>query len=269
MRDPPCTLQPSKHALMLKIGLSHSAQHPSSEQAACSMDYAILAHLVTRAYPASGLQGAWRSFLAPARAAAAAPPRSAPPSADTTAQPASRYAPLSRLISLINAGQFSKAWTSLDSALLADDLTLPEYQRSLADLHPQAPLPQARATGESPLAPFLTDEVVFHKAFKNIKHRCAPGLSRLTFEHLAFVYHFAGHASLFALITAINCGSLYPSCADLLRDARLIALQKPKRGVRPLAIGECLLRMFRSIGRSQIRHKAHQYFATNHHPDVS
>eukprot|EP00965_Chrysotila_dentata_P243735 6205590-Pleurochrysis_carterae.AAC.1 len=45
---------------------------------------------------AGGLQGLWTSFLAVARAA---PPRSAPPCADTTAQPASRCTPLSHLAS--------------------------------------------------------------------------------------------------------------------------------------------------------------------------
>eukprot|EP00965_Chrysotila_dentata_P148768 4912641-Pleurochrysis_carterae.AAC.1 len=64
---------------------------------------------------AGGLQASWTSFLAAARAA---PPRSAPPRVDTTARPASRCAPLSRLVSPVNAGHFSKAWSSLDSAPL-------------------------------------------------------------------------------------------------------------------------------------------------------
>ena len=152
-----------------------------------------------------------------------------------------------RAVRLARVGEMSRAMRALTpapSAPFSDD-TL----QALRDLHPPSDpahnLPSWIADF-SPPAPFVLGYESFRLALQRSPKLSAAGPSGMSFELLkaacspAFV---DGHKALFKVVSHIAAGSVPPEVATFLAASRLSALHKPNGGVRPVAIGESLMRL--------------------------
>ncbi|KAL0242982.1 hypothetical protein GEMRC1_005545 [Eukaryota sp. GEM-RC1] len=85
------------------------------------------------------------------------------------------------------------------------------------------------------------------KAISNAKSGKAAGPSGLSFDHLKIaVTHAPEVAEDLAYFFNLICSQ--PHKFPLaLKNSRLVAVSKPCNGVRPIAIGECVSRLFSSI----------------------
>ena len=84
------------------------------------------------------------------------------------------------------------------------------------------------------------------------------------FEHYRDVLDPADPANgfdlLFHLASRVAQGGIPPSLAHMLGTSRLVALQKPLGGVRPLAIGEGFYRLVSRAISLQIRENLSSHF---------
>ena len=144
----------------------------------------------------------------------------------------------------LEAHQVRRATSALDSSKLTEwsgDL----LERAAA-LFPDLPPPQLPPEPADAAPVTITPEEVVDQL-----HACpstsAPGPSRQTFNHLrAWVDAGAEHAEQCAeLLETIANGVIPPT--SILLDSRLVMLDKPSGGVRPIAVGECLLRLLDKV----------------------
>ncbi|KAL0242980.1 hypothetical protein GEMRC1_005543 [Eukaryota sp. GEM-RC1] len=98
------------------------------------------------------------------------------------------------------------------------------------------------------------------KAISNAKSGKAAGPSGLSFDHLKIaVTHAPEVAEDLAYFFNLICSQ--PHKFPLaLKNSRLVAVSKPCNGVRPIAIGECVSRLFSSICFDRVKRKAVEYF---------
>ena len=146
-----------------------------------------------------------------------------------------------RLHRHVREGNDGRAARCLNSSPVApiNDSTIEQ----LKALHPTTPPPLPPDTGE---AVHATTAYIDAAAFLGILHRLptgkAAGLSGWTYEHIRAVGLFNERAreTLRGFVNDNLSGAVPHS--HMLHASRLIALEKPNGGIRPIDIGECILR---------------------------
>ena len=153
-----------------------------------------------------------------------------------------------------------KACTALLSQGLCPET--PEIVAALRLLHPTSPAPSVSPLHELPMAPVLDVECV-SKALRSFPADTAPGPTGLRIQHVRDALGLgAGDALMDQLTAVVNllvqghaCSSIMP----LLAGAGLVALPKPSKGVRPIAIGELLRRLTAKCLMHEVRADAKTY----------
>ena len=150
------------------------------------------------------------------------------------------------------------------AALLADGLCpeTTDTTRALQQLHPIQPPPLACALHDLPIAPdIIADEV--GKALRSFPAASAPGPSGLRVQHLRDALLPGSGDSLLQHLTAVvgllAQGQACPEAACALAGASLVAVPKPKGGIRPIAIGELLRRLTGKCLMTQVRTAAREH----------
>jgi hypothetical protein len=117
----------------------------------------------------------------------------------------------------------------------------PELHEQLKALHPEGPELPPVSEDAAP-APVINEETL-GAVLRALKPGKAAGPSGMTYEHVKAAVTGSDEALsvLLDIINLILSGSL-PRCA-VLTDSRLVAIIKPSGGVRPIAIGEVVLRI--------------------------
>ncbi|KAL0235778.1 hypothetical protein GEMRC1_002360 [Eukaryota sp. GEM-RC1] len=160
--------------------------------------------------------------------------------------------------SLVFRGQFSSALSVLDGTSIAENSIDTVHKLEL--LHPlEEPLNYSSNTSNYWIdSPISSEEVLL--AIHKSRSGKAAGPSGLSFDHLKLcVNHCPEIADDLAVF--FNLVMLNPAkCPDDLKTSRLVALDKPGGGVRPIAIGECISRLLASICFGRIKSKAIEFF---------
>ena len=129
----------------------------------------------------------------------------------------------------------------LDSSRMAvvDDTTMAQ----LKALHPPASPPVTPIVEEGPAGPAQVDADRFLGILQRLLQGTASGLSGWTYEHIwaAGLHSHRTKDAMRGFVNDLLSGDI-PHC-HLLLASRLIALEKPQGGVRPIAIGETFLRL--------------------------
>ena len=134
------------------------------------------------------------------------------------------------------------------AALLADGLCAetPATIAALQQLHPTQPNPAVPPFHELCPGPLVEPDMVA-KALRSFPAASAPGPSGLRVQHLrdACSPGTIGtlHQHLAAVVALLANGQACEAVAPVLCGAHLVAVPKPKGGVRPIAIGELLRRL--------------------------
>ena len=137
-------------------------------------------------------------------------------------------------------GHLSKACACLTQSPIAETAD-ERVRRDLQGKHPVRELPAPRAVQQCER--FETSMEEFDRVFKHVPRARAAGLIGLSFENYQAIYENGGRDVLFSLVSAINAGEMHQSFIDMLGEARIIALEKPDKGIRPIAIGDSLARL--------------------------
>ncbi len=148
----------------------------------------------------------------------------------------------SRVKALIRAGDVPRARRVLTSLGVADSSN-PEVQDRLRALHPVSDEQLPALPDGAPKISIPAD-----RAFKRFLHRApkssAGGLSGWTYPMLtALVGEGNACPGLASLIEDIANGNVSNASQELLAAAKLLGLNKPNGGVRPLALGEVFHRL--------------------------
>ena len=150
------------------------------------------------------------------------------------------------------------------AALLAEGLcpATPETVAELRALHPAQPTPTPCPMEALPLGPDLTPAAV-SRALRSFPASTAPGPSGLRVQHLrdaclpgstdAFIDH------LLAIVALLSNGQACVAAAPFLAGASLVAVPKPRGGVRPIAIGEVLRRLTGKCLMESVRGRAREH----------
>ena len=125
-------------------------------------------------------------------------------------------------------------------------------------LHPEQPAVSVNASA-LPLAQEVSpDEVA--KALRAFPVDTAPGPSGLRIQHLREARQpgetLALVEQLAAVVNLLARGLAHPSAAPVLAGASLVAVPKPKGGIRPIAIGEVLRRLTGKCLMAAVRDEA-------------
>ena len=164
-------------------------------------------------------------------------------------------------VSLAREGFDSKACSALLATGLAPENA--ETVAALRNLHPQQPAPAVPELHELPPAPELVPDTV-GKALRSFPAASAPGPSGLRAQHLRKACSPGTTAGLLeqlaAVVSLLASGQACAQVAPILAGASLVAVPKPKGGVRPIAIGEilrgltgkCLMSHARSAARDHV-----------------
>jgi hypothetical protein len=144
-----------------------------------------------------------------------------------------------RIHAALEAGSVTRAAAALEQEPL--EPWSREMHEKLQALHPEEP-EQPAAPGEAAPPALVTMEQL-GAVLRGLKKGKAAGPSGTTYEHLtaAVTGSEEGMAVLLELANLMLSGSL-PHCPELT-DCRLVAVRKPNDGVRPIAIGEVLVRI--------------------------
>ena len=152
------------------------------------------------------------------------------------------------------------------AALLSKGLS-PETAATAEELrmlHPSHPAPRARSERDLPASLDIDADAVA-RALRAFPAGTAPGPSGLRAQHLldasapgvvhdGFLRHLTDVVNLLAQGAACN------SVAPYLAGAALVAVPKPKGGVRPIAIGEVLRRLTGKCLAESVREDAKAFF---------
>ncbi|CAI5497873.1 unnamed protein product [Closterium sp. Naga37s-1] len=199
-------------------------------------------------------QGLWRNLYDEAADAVSQPPqpRHAP---DTTGI-------LARAEGLAKRGNLAKSLQSLTATPVSPPST--DVLQALSARHP----PACQAIPDW-VREFTTDTSpsIHPRDFRRILAKCPNGVgagpSGTTFEHLrdAALGNTDIFLQLHALTNTALAGKLSSEAAELLTASRLLAFAKPHGGTRPIAVGECLLRLVAKAALFLAAEKAREHFA--------
>ncbi|CAI5522384.1 unnamed protein product, partial [Closterium sp. Naga37s-1] len=268
-RQPPVARHPPKDlresfAICLLTPLLHLAANPESEHGWMLLTF--LPRLLLRSSSArkpdwSAMmnrllrfrQGLWAGLYEEAAESISLPPqpRHAP---DTTGI-------LARAEGLAKRGNLSKLLQSLQATPVSP--ASPEVLEALRTRHPPAsqPLPDwlHAATAENPPAIEARD---FRRIIAKLPNGVGAGPSGTTFEHLRDAA--LGNAEVFTHLLALTntalAGKLPAVAGELFTASRLLAFTKPHGGTRPIAVGECLLRIIAKAALFLIAPTARSHF---------
>ena len=170
---------------------------------------------------------------------------------------------IQRALHLGRCGELSRAARALVPMPLApgDHATV----AALRGLHPAAPGPlPSFVEAFQPSATLVLDRECFVRALRTSPSHSSVGVYGGVFEHYRDVLDPADPASgfdlLFELASRVARGDIPHSVAQMLGTSRLVALQKPLGGVRPLAVGEAFYRLVSRAICMQIRETLGSYF---------
>jgi len=155
-----------------------------------------------------------------------------------------------RITRELEAHQIRRATGALDSGKQTEwSADLPQRAAALFPVQPPPQLPEAPADA---VPVTVTAEEVLEQLYA-CPSTSAPGPSRQTFNHLrAWVDAGEDHATQCAELLEAIANGLIPSTSVLL-DGRLVMIDKPSGGLRPIAVGECLLRLLDKILMKQCK----------------
>ena len=136
------------------------------------------------------------------------------------------------------AGNLGKAARRLDAEPLA--APTPEVMAALEQLHPAAPAPTIPPT-QAPPALITAD--ILRNVLRRVPRNSAAGPSGWTYEHVRAAVN-GSEAAFDSLLRFVQyaVGGKLPHLPALMAS-RLVPLQKRQGGVRPIAVGEVLLRL--------------------------
>jgi len=159
------------------------------------------------------------------------------------------------------AGYLGKSASVLSSTNLRMTMDPAKLKIKLEELHPQAALPAPAPIALPSWLTLPTDLV--SSSVSKARHGTAPGRSGWTEELLT---HCFKHSPVFlrdftALQRDLLNGSVDPDTQPFIRDQLLLGLPKPKDGVRPIAVGECITKTAASFGLQRVLPAANEYFA--------
>jgi hypothetical protein len=167
------------------------------------------------------------------------------------------------VVALVKEGQLSKAVARLDPAVLAG-LT-EETLESLRSLHPLGtPLPAPRIS-----APLQLDEDAMEAELRALPVASGGGVTQLRFEHLDVVRRCAGTAPFMHACQLLVNNDVPDSVLAWLMGARLLALQKPNGGIRPIACGEVLRRLTNKVVCRQMKEAFGAFFCPAPRPGAA
>ena len=86
-------------------------------------------------------------------------------------------------------------------------------------------------------------DAVFKKVFSSVVKGSAAGVAGTTFENWHAIYQNRGVDDLKSLVSSIVAGKACDEIYDFLSASRIIALEKPNKDIRPIAIGDTLARL--------------------------
>ena len=162
---------------------------------------------------------------------------------------------------LVREGYERKACTALLSQGLCSQTA--ETAEALRALHPAQPAPQTPQLQSLPPAPDLEADVIL-KALRAFPAGTSPGPSGLRVQHLLDACVPGSADNVLEQLTAVvNLLAQGQACADIapfLAGAALVAVPKPKGGVRPIAIGEVLRRLTGKCLLTKVKDDAKSFF---------
>jgi hypothetical protein len=191
------------------------------------------------------------------RAALAALPRRMPYTAPTVTVDAAQEAHnISTAEALLGRGLMSRATHALGRSPLANTAD-PSVLARLHELHPQSTEYQSLPP-VPPEAPRIRlsdrDEDLRDAIRRWLSNGSTAGPSGLTGAHvLPLLDNKACYSALLAILTDIINAEVDPEIAPLLLSSRLVPSSKPTGGVRPIAVGEVLMRLAGLIAISKVQ----------------
>ena len=164
---------------------------------------------------------------------------------------------------LLSKGRISRAAHTLKNVPLAD-VADPAVIDRLRALHPERHEELAALPRDAPRwAPTLEDATLRVKIRKWLSTGGAPGPSGLSEAMLIpLLDDDPAYNGLLCILRDIVNGDVGPALTNLLLSCRLIPLKKRDNGVRPIAVGEILVRLAGKIAFSLIRSAADDFFGT-------
>ena len=219
----------------------------------------VAGHRVTRQRIARFMGGDWELLHREHVARCHSPSDTSSRTVAQTPGPAS----IRRALHLGRCGELSRAARALVPMPLApgDDATV----AALRELHPAAPgLLPPFVQAFQPSDSLVLDRECFVRALRTSPSHSSAGVYGGVFEHYRDVLDPADPASgfdlFFHLASRVARGDIPHSVAQMLGTSRLVALQKPSGGVRPLAIGEGFYRLVSRAICLQIREVLSSHF---------
>ncbi|CAI7810473.1 unnamed protein product [Closterium sp. NIES-53] len=161
---------------------------------------------------------------------------------------------------IVRKGSLRRAILALESTPVADPT--PEVLDSLKSKHPPTPPGHIDWTPIDEAHVVTITSAAFAKILCHCENGVGAGPLGMTFEHLrdAAIANTAVTTHLHALVNTILQGNLPEEVCSLLTSSRLIALAKPEGGTRPIAVGECVLRLVANSALSTLADAARAHF---------
>jgi hypothetical protein len=147
---------------------------------------------------------------------------------------------LGRALFYVHCGHLSKAVAALTQSPIAP-IEERRVRRQLQRLQPLAPIPPLPRLGGT--EPFQSPSASLKAVLEHVPRARAAGPTGLSFENYQAMYENGGADDLAIIIGAINAGAAHPAFYGILGDSRIIPLEKPDKGIRPIAIGDALARL--------------------------
>ncbi|CAI5483363.1 unnamed protein product [Closterium sp. Yama58-4] len=168
--------------------------------------------------------------------------------------------PCARAEGLIKKANLSKAVTALQITPLAE--STPATLSALQSKHPAAEIEIPNwVTGQTASSISVTPDDV-RETLAKCPNGIGAGPSGTCFEHLRDPAHCNAEVLLLLtqLIRGLPNGKQTQAVRDLVLPSRLIALEKPGGGVRPIAIGEALLRLAAKVALKELAPVIREFF---------
>jgi hypothetical protein len=176
-------------------------------------------------------------------------------------KPKSSEERVKQAVALCREGFDRKACAALVAGEMCEENV--DTAKLLSALHPPAPEPTSPPIHELPWNPEIAPSVV-SKVLKSFPLDSAPGPSGLRIQHLLeSLTPSQGTAvteQLTQVVQLLAQGGAPAQLAEDFAGAKLLALKKPKGGIRPIAIGEVLRRIVGKCLCDTVKEDAQQFF---------